>query len=78
MEDEGQAGHKIRVEGEVCVLVEEEGEGIQEGESPSPDLRSGGWLVWGTGMCRRLGMGLNLGPSVGAPGTEDSVSSWTH
>ena len=77
MEDEGQAGHKIRVEGEVCVLVEEEGEGIQEGESPSPGLRSGGWLVWGAGMCRRWGMGLSLGPSVGlvAPGTEDRVIS---
>lgn len=77
MEDEGQAGHKIRVEGEGRVLVEEAGEGAQEGESPSPGLRSGGWLVWGAGMCRRWEMGLSLSPSVGlvAPGTEDRVLS---
>ena len=77
MEDEGQAGHQFRVEGEGCVLVEEAGEGAQEGESPSSTLRSGGWLVWGAGMCRKRGMGLSLGPSVGlvAPGTEDRVLS---
>ena len=64
------------MEGEDCVLVEEQGAGWGE-ENWSPSLRSGGSL---SGE-QEAGDGPEFGPFYRACGTRDpgqSVSSWVH
>ena len=69
------------MEGEGCVLVEEAGEGAQEGESPSSSLSSGGLACLGSRDVQEAGDGAEFEPLCRACGTRDrgqSVITWIH